>query len=390
MKTENMDKWSGKCNKGFDENRKRILQANIDNNGGNGAFSLMRYLYQYLSEDFIFDYYTMDCFIEDSVYSAIKADGGICYSANLRRNKLLGHILLPFNFYKVLERNQYDVVHIHSEVAYKHFLYSIAAQAAKIKKIVIHSHSSNIDGEYQGFKYLFHKMLRGKVNKYGTFFLACSLPAAKWMFTKETLNSRNFSILQNGIATEKYLYSDETRTEVRNELGLNSEKIIGHVGTFKKVKNQKFLIDIISILKNRGYKLILVGDGDDKEKLIAKAREMRCLDSIIFTGNRTDVNRVLQAMDIFVMPSLFEGIPMALIEAQAIGLPIIASDVINHDVKINENVEFVSLDKDKESWIAYIEKNIGNHFKKKGFIKVSESPFDIKKSANQLAQIYKY
>lgn len=376
--------------KNIEKIRKRILQVNIDNNGGNGAFSLVRYLYQYLSDEFIFDYYTMDQFVKDSVYEDIRADGGVCYSANLRKNKFIGHILLPFDFYRILKKKRYDTVHIHSEVAYKHFLYSVAAKAANINNIIIHSHSNDIDGDHKGIKYLFHILMRSKVNKYGTYFLACSLPAAEWMFRRKTTKSSHFSILQNGIDVEKYIYSDVMRREVRNELGLNDEKVLGHVGALKKVKNQEFLIELISCLRDKGYKLVLVGDGDDKEKLIIKAKELKCYDSIIFTGNRTDVNRILQAMDVFVMPSFFEGIPMALIEAQSIGLPIIASDTINGNVKINENVEFVSLDKNKESWIDIIEKNIENHIKEKGYKNVSHSPFNIKRSVNQLIEVYNH
>ena len=80
--------------------RKRILQVNIDNDGGNGAFALVRYLYSFLKNEYVFDYFTMGKFIEDSVYKDILSDGGKCYSADLRSNKLLGHIILPFNFYK--------------------------------------------------------------------------------------------------------------------------------------------------------------------------------------------------------------------------------------------------------------------------------------------------
>ena len=137
-------------------NKEHVLQVNIDNNGGNGAFALVRYLYAYLKDEYIFDYFTMGKFVEDLEYRSIIGDGGKCYSANLRKNKFVGHLKLPFVFYKYLKENSYNIVHIHSEVAYKQFLYTVAAKAAHTKQVIIHSHSSNIDGCNKGLKYIFH------------------------------------------------------------------------------------------------------------------------------------------------------------------------------------------------------------------------------------------
>ena len=202
--------------------RKRVLQVNIDNNGGNGAYALVRYLYSFLKEEYVFDYFTMGNFIDDLEYENIITEGGKCYSSNLRKNKLIGHIKLPFVFYKFLKQNSYEIVHIHSEVAYKHFLYAIAAKKAHVKKIIIHSHSSNIDGYNKKIKYVFHKFFKSLVNKMGTDFLACSYSAAKWMFSPKVLNDKKFHILHNGINPLKYKFSDEIRNKIRDEYGLNN------------------------------------------------------------------------------------------------------------------------------------------------------------------------
>lgn len=368
--------------------KKRVLHVNIDNDGGNGAFALVRYLYAFLKEDFVFDYFTMGEFVDDLVYREIINNGGKCYSAKLRKNKLLGHIKLPFVFYKYLKNNSYEIVHIHSEVAYKHFLYSIAAKFAKVKKIVIHSHSSDIDGDNKGIKYFCHLVLRYSVNIIGTDFLACSLPAAEWMFTKKTMNGEKFNILHNGINPKIYMYSDEIREKIRKKFNVQDKILLGHVGALKKVKNQERLLDIINEIHDKRYALMLIGDGEDSEKLVHKVNKLGISEQVLFLGNRTDVSNLLQALDVFVFPSYFEGIPIALIEAQAVGVPIIASDSINSDVKINDNVRFLSLEDTNSIWISSINEYRTKHIKEDGFRNIELSSYNIKKSANLLKAVY--
>ena len=368
--------------------RERILQVNIDNNGGNGAFALMQSFYELLKNEFIFDYYTMGSFVNDSVLQSIINDGGKCESGNLRSNKLLGHILLPFRFYKFLVKNSYNTVHIHSEVAYKHFLYCVAAKKAKVKKIIIHSHSNSIDGNCKGLKYFFHKIFRTYINKNGDYFFACSEPAARWMFDETIISGNKYCLLNNGIVPDKFKFNEIKRDEIRKELGINDSYIIGHVGAFKWVKNQSFLIEILSTLKNRNYKLLLVGDGEDRQAIENKATSLGVINNVIFAGNRSDVNDLLLAMDIFVFPSFFEGIPISLIEAQCAGLPIIASDVINHDVKVNDNLSFYSLDCKAREWANKIEEKKYYHLREQGFNNVFNSKYNVGNSARKLREIY--
>ena len=368
--------------------RKHVLQVNIDNNGGNGAFSLMTYVYEYMSDEYIFDYYTMGQFVHDAVYENIISNEGHCYSANLRKNKIFGHIRLPFRFYAFLKKHDYDIVHIHSEVAYKHYLYAIAAKKANIQNIVIHSQSNSVDGNCKLIKKIFHKLCKSKINKIGTTFLACSEQAAEWMFESYNLKSNKYHLLSNGIAPDKYKFSSEIREKIRKELNIENCVVIGHVGALKWVKNQKFLIEILQKLNDKNYKLILVGDGDDKEELIELAKHKNCIDNVLFLGSRCDVNELLQAMDIFIFPSIFEGVPVALIEAQAVGLPIIASDTINHNVKINDNLYFYSLNEKVEKWILKIEELLGKHLTENGYMNVINSDYNIENSANELKKIY--
>lgn len=368
--------------------KERILQVNIENTGGNGAFSLVQYLYKYLKDDYIFDYFSMGRFTDDTVIDEIARTGGECYSANLRDNRLIGHIKLPFVFYKYLKLNNYNTVHIHSEVAYKHFLYAAAAKISGVRQIIIHSHSSNIDGDNKGFKYLCHIILKTFVNRLGTDFLACSKPAAEWMFTEKTLNSSRFRFLHNGIDPNSYKFSMIKRNEKRKEFGITKKVVLGHVGALKKVKNQERILSIIKDINDSNYKLMLIGDGDDKEKLVKKAKEFGIDNQVMFLGSRTDVADLLQAIDVIVFPSFFEGIPMALIEAQATGIPIVASDTINKAIKINDNIRFVSLEDGNKIWIEAIKEVQNNPLEDLGNKNVSLSSYNIESSAEELRKVY--
>lgn len=365
-----------------------ILQANIDNDGGNGAFTLVRYLGECLKPTLVFDFFTMGNFVHDNVYEDIVNNGGTCYSANLRKHKLLGHLILPFSFYKCIKKKKYQIVHIHSEVAYKHFLYAIAARCAGVKKIVIHSHSCDIDGNNKSIKYQMHLMFRTWVNMLGTDFLACSIPAAEWMFNSKVLNGGKFHVLHNGILPDDYKYSQNIREQLRSEYKISEKIVIGHVGALKKVKNQDRLLEILYDIHDERYMLMLIGDGEDRTHLQKKIKDLGLQRQVLLMGGRTDVAMLLQAMDVFVFPSYFEGIPMALIEAQAVGVPIIASDSINRDIQINDNVVFISLHNNNTEWIEAINGVRNQHNLEEGYINVKESLYNIKNSACILKEIY--
>ena len=163
---------------------------------------------------------------------------------------------------------------------------------------------------------------------------------------------------------------------------------MGHVGALKKVKNQERILDIIKDINDSNYKLLLIGDGEDKEKLVKKTKEFGIESQVLFLGSRTDVADLLQAIDVIVFPSFFEGIPMALIEAQATGIPVVASDTINKAIKINSNIRFVSLEEDNRIWIEAIKEVQNNQLKDIGNINVSLSSYNIESSAEELRKVY--
>lgn len=374
------------------DEKKRVLQVNIDNNGGNGAFTLVMYFYNVLREEYIFDFFTMGTFLENYDTKFIVENGGKIYSADLRKNRLTGHIMLPFRFHKFLRNNKYGIVHIHSEVAYKVFLYAIVAKVMGVKKIIIHAHSDNIDGNFVHIKKLLHKLTKNLICRCGTDYIAISESPASWLFNDKVIsNKEHFYYVTNGIMVDNYRYNEKLRNKVRRQLGFDDESIVvGHVGALKKVKNQEFIIDIINILAQNGnYKLLFVGDGEDRKKLEEKTKKLNLSNVVTFLGSRDDVNELMQAMDVFVFPSLFEGIPMTLIEAQTVGLPIVASDIINKTVFINKNISTLSLDASVGAWASTVQQMKLKHIKEKGYSNLSQSKYNIENGATQLKKIYR-
>ncbi len=213
-------------------------------------------------------------------------------------------------------------------------------------RIVLHSHST----ETNGIRKVIHVINRTLINRITTERLACSTPAGEWMFGKKHLNQVH--IVPNAIQLSRFSFSDEIRQNIREELGISNDFVIGHVGRLSSVKNQRFLIDILAeaVKHNNRTKLLLVGDGEDLEQLKEYAELMHVNEDVIFYGRTNTPEKLMCAMDCFVMPSLVEGFPITLVEAQASGLPCLVSENITREVNITGHVKFRSLEDNVELW----------------------------------------
>ena len=165
-------------------------------------------------------------------------------------------------------------------------------------------------------------------------------------------DSNRCYLLKNSVETKKFLYDKDVRDQVRKEFDVQDKIVIGHVGRFNVQKNHVFLIDIFKKIyeKNKNTVLFLLGDGEEKEKILEKVKNLDLVDCVRFLGVRNDVNKIMQCMDVMLFPSLFEGLPVTIIEAQASSLPCVLSDTITKECKIIENVEFLSLKTDVDAW----------------------------------------
>lgn len=248
--------------------------------------------------------------------------------------------------YSIVKENHIKIVHRHSGNSMM-WLDLLAAKLGGATMRIAHSHSSNSLSIRQT---LLHYISCPMLNWVATDRYACSNSAGKWMYGK-----KEYYIVKNGIKTLDFQYDSVTREKIRSQLEISdNDLLIGHVGRFSEVKNHSFLLDIISDAYKRNLfnlKLLLVGSGELQKEIIEKARRLGVLDSIIFTGNRADVNELLQAIDVFAFPSLYEGLPLSLIEAQASGTPCIVSDNVSRECQVTDLVTFLSIKDGTDGWI---------------------------------------
>ncbi|MBR5498049.1 MAG: glycosyltransferase family 1 protein [Clostridia bacterium] len=256
--------------------------------------------------------------------------------------------LNPFSisYYKELNKffseNRYKIVHCHLDC-----MSAIPLSVAKKFNIpvrIAHSHTSYQD---KNFKFIIKAFAKNFIHKYATKLFACSEIAGKWMF-----GNHNYEIFNNAIDTKKYIYNQNIQSKVKSQFNLNNNFIIGHVGRFNPPKNHNFLIDIFFEVykKDNTAKLVLVGSGDLQKNIENKVKNYGITNNVLFLGSRDDVHEILQAFDVFVFPSLYEGFPVTSVEAQAAGLSAVLSDAITKECKINDNVKFLSLNDAPKKW----------------------------------------
>lgn len=277
------------------------------------------------------------------------------------------------------EHKEYKIIHVHQDC-----LSGVILKIAKKNGIpvrIAHCHSSSQD---KGFKYYLKCIYKKNIKKYATKLFACGQKSGEWMF-----ETKKFEILPNAIDANLYRFSETVRKQVRKELKLEDSFVIGHVGRFSAVKNQSFLINITESLLMSGcnVKTVLVGDGENKDKIQELVKEKKLENTVIFTGQRSDINQLMQAFDVFVLPSLYEGVPVTMVEAQSAGLRCFISSNVPLDCKITENVEQISLEEGADVWAKKIgfvqgEKRIDT------YKQIVEANYDIKQNGVILQNYY--
>jgi len=310
--------------------------------------------------------------------------------------KLGGRVILVppyqkvFKYQKELKRifkeNKYKIVHSHINTLSVFSLY--AAKCAKVPVRIAHSHSTTNKKEWK--KNLLKQVLRPFSKVYATNYMCCSELAGRWLFGNKEYDKGNVYLLNNAIDLDKFKYDEKIRKQKRKELNINdSTLVIGHIGRFVTVKNHSFLIDVFNDLhkQNNNSILLLAGQGSLMDEMKKKSSKLGLKDSVIFLGQRTDVNELYQAMDVFVLPSLYEGLGMVLIEAQCAGLPCIASTEVPEIVKISNNIIFEKLSENAFQWSKDI-LELANNKRIDCSNNVQKFNYDIKKETLKLENEY--
>ena len=301
----------------------------------------------------------------------IQKNGSKYYQLPKRKN-----IIRYWKAVKCLSRN-YDVVHLHANRSTAVIELS-AAKNAGVPKRIHHNHTSKTQHPF--INAVLHPFFMHSF----TDAIACSQLAGDWLFGKN-----NYKILRNAINIAKFEYNNDVRVLIRNEFGIKEEDfVVGHIGKFMDAKNHEFLIKVFAEyhLKHPNSKLLLVGDGEWRSKVESWVADSGCADSIILAGLRTDIPAIVQAMDVFVFPSIYEGMPLTVLEAQASGLPCLISSNVTSDVKMKDLADGVKDWADSiDSFDYAISREVRCH---NNYELITKAGYNIENEANELLKIY--
>ena len=282
-------------------------------------------------------------------------------------------------------KNQYRIVHSNINTLSIFPLY--AAKKAGVPVRISHSHSTSNAREWK--RNIIKNILRPFSKKYATDYFACSELAGRYLFGNKTFDRGEVKIIHNAIDLDKFKFDPEARKKLRKELNIDEKTIvIGHVGRFVQTKNHQFLIYVFKKYhnKNPNTKLLFIGTGPLEEKIKAKVKKLNLTDSVLFLGQREDINKLYSVMDVFCLPSLYEGLPVAGIEAQAAGLPCVYSDKVTIEADAANNAYYASI-KNIYSYLQTLEHAIANRVKNRNNIKFSKH-FQIGSNVNILESFY--
>lgn len=350
--------------------------------GGIGAFTY-NYQCHFTSDELKVDYLLFDDAPDGPFDEKVKKLGSTVYVLPALKNTRLISLSIQIDQFMKEIGKQYDVIHLHSvNIAFMCFP---SARKYGVKHLISHSHATVYSDK--PLNAIRNKYLCRNLMKYANVYMACSVAAGEFLYGKE--NMEQVIVLNNAIECEKFRFSDAVRDAYRKQLHVEDKFVIGNVGRFCEQKNQLFLMDIFAeCLKKHGDSvLLLAGDGPLRGEVEAKAAKLGLTDHVSFLGTRDDIACVLQAFDVFVLPSLFEGLPVIGIEAQASGLPMVVSDAVTRELDLGD-VSFVSLTVGLDAWVDAIYRCNRNTDRSEAYQKVSLLGYDIQREANKLQEFY--
>lgn len=288
---------------------------------------------------------------------------------------------------KILKEGNYKIVHSHINTLSVFSLF--AAKCAGVPVRIAHSHSTTNKQEKK--KNLVKQVLRPFSKVFATDYMCCSELAGRWLFGNKEYDNGNVYLLNNAIDLDKFKYDEKLRKEKRKELNIKEDTlVIGHVGRFVEQKNHRFLIDIFNEVHKQKENsiLLLAGQGPLMEEMKEKVKILGIEDSVKFLGQRNDINELYQAFDVFCLPSLYEGLPVVGVEAQATGLLCIFSDDMTKETKVLDTTEFLSLKKNAEEWCDSLLKKNNNFKRMNRKEEIYNNGFDIVNEIHKLENYY--
>lgn len=362
---------------------KKVLVFGITDNPGGVESVIMNYYRRIDREKINFDFLcnTGKVAYEDE----IKSLGGKIYRVTARSKDLRKYRAGMDDFFKK-HAKEYSAIWV-NVCSLANIDYLIYAKKYGIPKRIIHCHNSrNMDSFARG---LMHKFNRRRIEKYATDFWSCSKSAAPWFYSQKIINGDKFMVLYNSIDVDKFKFNSRIRKAYRNKLGLEDKIVFSVVGRLHFQKNQAFAIDIFNevLKKHKNAVLLLIGDGEDKKKLKEQVKDLHIEKYVKFMGVRDDVEKLMQAADILLMPSIFEGLSLVAVEAQVADLvSVVSTGITDETIIVPDDVSRIDLN-DKAKWLSTIEKIITGKKQREDISKtIKNTKYDINYNVSRLEE----
>lgn len=370
----------------------RVLQIGMSNNSGGVESFVMNYYRVLAKESVQFDFV---CMYGEIAYKKeiIKLGGQVFEIPNIKKH----YVKYCKQLRKIIREGNYDAVHVNMLSAANIVPLKIAYSEG-VPKIIAHSHNTKTIGFLRN---VMDRCNRIRMKRYSNIKLACGYEAGEWLFGKKPMQCGDAIVINNAINVKKYLLNVKSRRKIRQAYGWDGKYVIGHSGRFEEQKNHKFIIKLFArfVKVQPDAVLCLIGDGHLRSEMEELAIELGIKDRVFFIGKVSNVPECLSAMDLFLFPSLFEGLPFTLIEAQANGLPCLCSDVITPETFVMDNVATLSLDAPTHKWVEKMQELLEEYVGHPGderkkfddeivYSKMRNKHFDIVGEAESLKKIY--
>lgn len=319
------------------------------------------------------------CVFEKEINAFYNNEQHIYFISSLKKNPFKCFVEL-IKFYRK-NAKKYDYIHLETGVS-SEILYVYPFILFTKAKLISHSHNGS--GKHPKENKIFRPLLRHITYKY----LACSQVAADWLFGK--IKNKECKIINNGINTYRFRFNDEKRKEIRQRYNIEERFVIGHIGRFSPQKNHNYIVEIFKqVLKRKQNSiLLLVGVGELEEKIKQMCIDYKIGDKVIFAGKQDKTEDYYSCFDVFLMPSLYEGLPIVGIEAQSTGLPCLFSDTIDHQILITDIAKMLPLNSTIEEWAEAVCDIKLNENRERYSCIINEKGYGIKGTINKLEKVY--
>lgn len=354
-------------------NMKRVLIVTTTNLGFNGITSVIMNYYRNIDRNKLQFDFAIGEEIHETIAKEIEELGGKIYQLSSRKKRTIKFLK---ELKQLVKENKYQIVHVHGNSGTLYFDIH-ALKKAGVPVRIAHSHNSTCNHK------IIHKLLKDKLNKEMTYGIACSKLAGDWLFNKD------YIIINNGIDIDKFKFNEQVRKEYRKKFNIEDKFVIGHIGHFSYQKNHEYLVRVFSeVVKRKPNSiLMLLGDGKLRNDIENQIEKLGIKENVLLLGKREDSAELMQAMDVFVFPSRFEGLPVVLVEAQASGLKSIVADTVTNECEIMDNIIFLGLD-NYEKWIEEILLSCKKYRRDNVEEIMKKSKFNIRKQTYKLEEIY--